>query len=197
MGGRLRPDVGENGAGWVCRRDDTVREGYFDEVEARRDQHGILINVRAAVRRELPHVWEASDQRARRCELAYDVGEHVHLPPEDIDALRAVIEANGARALVSTVHAHAVPGSWDKATGTVRAMRDALSLDLDALRDQFAFIGDSLNDSAAFGWFTHTVGVSNAAPWMSRMPVPPRYLTGEDRGRGFAELASRILKARS
>ena len=47
----------------------------------------------------------------------FDVGERAHLGRAQIDALVALVEALGARCPVSTVHAHVIPGDWDKATG--------------------------------------------------------------------------------
>lgn len=188
--------VGENGAGWVWREDRVPREGYFESDERRRAYPELFQRVRRRVAAELPQVKEAIDQRARRCDLAFDVGETVRLPAADIDALIKLIEGEGARSAVSSVHAHAIPGDWDKARGIVRAAREALALEVDGERSRWLFIGDSGNDAAAFDFFPLSVGVANVEDYVARLTTPPCYITGADRGRGFAELADHVLRAR-
>jgi hypothetical protein len=187
--------VGENGAGWVWRDGPAVREGYFDDPARRRDYDDLFARIQERVRRELPHVRLAGDQRARRCDLAFDVGETVRLPPHDVTALVRAIEAEGARSSVSSVHAHAIPGEWNKAVGITGAVRDALALTIADARDGWLFIGDSGNDAEAFHFFPVSVGVHNVREALHRLPTPPRYVTQADRGRGFAEMASHVLRA--
>ncbi|NIR43590.1 MAG: HAD family phosphatase [Gemmatimonadetes bacterium] len=188
--------VGENGAGWVWRDGEIPREGYFEDLEGRGRYPVTFERVRRRVADALPHVKPAIDQRARRCDLAFDVGETVQLPQPDIDHLVALIEETGARSAVSSVHAHAIPGDWDKARGVVRAARDALGVEIVDELPRWLFIGDSENDSAAFAYFPVSVGVANVERYVPRMRQPPRFVTRLDRGRGFAELASHVLAAR-
>jgi HAD superfamily hydrolase (TIGR01484 family) len=189
--------VGENGAGWVWRDGLFLREGYLQSEEKRRDYLGLFERIRRRVAQEMPHVKQAIDQRARRCDLAFDVGETVKLPASEIEALVGLIEAEGARSAVSSVHAHAIPGDWDKARGIERAAREALGIDTDRERSRWLFIGDSGNDAAAFDYFPISVGVSNVREYVSRLQTPPRFITRADRGRGFAEMAEHVLSARS
>lgn len=184
--------VGENGAGWSARRGGAIESGFFDDEATRAKQREMLAAVRDAVRRELPEVREACDQAARRCDLAFDVGEGVRLAPEIVARVVALIEDGGARALVSSVHAHVLPGSWDKASGVVKAARDALGVTIDPAR--WIFAGDSGNDAAAFAFFELTVGVANVREHLARLPVPPRFVTRSERGAGFAELARHVIE---
>lgn len=186
--------IGENGAGWSRREGGALAFGYFDDEATRAEQATLLRAVREAVARELPEVRIACDQAARRCDLAFDVGEGARLPPELVARLVALIESQGARALVSSVHAHVIPGAWDKATGARRAIHDSFEVELDPSR--WLFVGDSGNDAAAFAAFKLTVGVANVSEHLERLPVPPRWITREARGAGFAELARHILAAR-
>jgi HAD superfamily hydrolase (TIGR01484 family) len=187
---------GENGAGWALRRGGTVETGYFhDEVE-RSAQAEILARVRREVARAHPSVTLAGDQPARRCDLAFDVGERHHLDDGAILALCRTIEAAGARVLVSSVHAHVLVGAWDKASGARRAIADALAIDVEPERERWIFVGDSGNDASAFAYFPLSVGVANVRAHTHRLPVPPRYVTREERGAGFAELARAIVRAR-
>lgn len=186
--------IGENGAGWCWRREGALAHGYFDDEATRAQQKALLRDVERAVRQGIPEVRIASDQPGRRCDLAFDVGEGVRLAPGTIAELVSIIEASGARALVSSVHAHVIAGAWDKAEGAARAVHSALGAPLD--RRRWIFVGDSGNDAAAFAWFEQTVGVANVREHLTRLPVAPRFVTSAERGAGFAELARHILDAR-
>ena len=102
----------------------------------------------------------------------------------------------GAVSSVSTVHAHAAPGPWDKASGVVKALREALDIDLDDEPERWVFVGDSGNDAAAFSYFGNSVGVANVRAHLDRLPTPPRYVTDSERGAGFAELAAHLAGSR-
>ncbi|MCA9583572.1 MAG: HAD-IIB family hydrolase, partial [Myxococcales bacterium] len=142
--------VGENGAGWVWVDGGVTREGYFHSEEERRSQAERVLRIREQVATEMPEVRIAGDQRARRCDVAFDVGEHASLAPADRARLVALIESEGAAAPTSSVHTHAVVGAWNKADGVVRAMGEALRIDPRDDLDRWIFVGDSGNDAPAF-----------------------------------------------
>jgi HAD superfamily hydrolase (TIGR01484 family) len=192
----VRIAVGENGAGWAWVDEAGIHEGYFCDESERAEQAKLLDTIRRKVAAAMPHVQATNDHRHRRCDLAFDVGESVSLPRADIDALIALIEGLGARSSVSTVHAHAIPGPWDKAEGVARALRDVLGIDLSHELEHWVFVGDSGNDAAAFARFPKSVGVANVREHLDRLPIPPRYVTDAERGRGFAEIASHLAHHR-
>jgi HAD superfamily hydrolase (TIGR01484 family) len=192
----VRVAVGENGAGWSWVESHQFREGYFCTEEERAAQRSLLEKIRQEVTRAMPQVRVSSDDRARRCDLAFDVGELVSLPRSDVDALVSLIEGFGAATSVSTVHAHAVPGPWNKATGVARALHDTLGVDLDAELDRWVFVGDSGNDAEAFAHFPKSVGVANVRAHLDRLPTAPRYVTDAARGEGFAELSAHLMGGR-
>ncbi|MEO0325655.1 MAG: HAD hydrolase family protein, partial [Myxococcota bacterium] len=101
--------VGENGAGWATRHGGYFRVGYVDGEAKREAQRERLRRIARRVARELPQVRPAADQPARRCDLAFDVGEEVELDEATRAALVALIEGEGARSTTSSVHCHAVP----------------------------------------------------------------------------------------
>jgi HAD superfamily hydrolase (TIGR01484 family) len=193
----VRVAVGENGAGWTWTDGSGVHDGYFSSEDERARQAEVLARVRREVRAAMPHVRVTSDDRARRCDVAFDIGEWVSLPRADVDALIATIERLGCYASVSTVHAHAAPGAWDKASGVVRALGEALDTDVETALERWVFVGDSGNDAAAFARFPRSVGVANVRGHLDRLPVPPRYVTAADRGLGFAELAAHLIGRRA
>ena len=188
--------IAENGAGWVWCEDGRTREGYFCTPEERRAQAEGLERVRRRVREEMPGVALAGDQGGRRCDLAFDVGEEQTLTAPEVERLVALIEREGMRCPVSSVHAHVVAGDWDKARGAARAVNEVLGIDLETSRERWLFVGDSGNDAAAFAWFPFTVGVANVDRHLARLPTAPVFVTEEDRGRGFAEIARSIVRSR-
>ncbi len=183
--------VGENGAGWSYRKNGALAIGGFDDA----GHAALLERVREAVKREHPDIEVAADQSARRADLAFDIGERVHLAPDRVAAIVDTVRACGARALVSSVQVHVVPGAWDKAEGARRAVHEALGVEL--VPSRWLYVGDSGNDEAAFAFFEITVGVANVRDHLARLATPPRWVTNAERGKGFAELAQRIVEARS
>jgi len=188
--------VGENGAGYLARRPGGLESGYWDPLETRVRQQETLVRIRERVARELPHVAVSSDAWARRCDLAFDVGEHVSLPRADVDRLLALLAEEGANTSVSSIHAHAQLGDHDKARGVKHALSALLGLDEQSVRERFLFVGDSGNDAAAFAWFRLTAGVANVRAHLDRLPVPPVYVARARSGAGFAEIVETVLARR-
>lgn len=188
--------VGENGAGYVARVGNELRTGHWDSLELRVAQQEKLRAIRERVARELPEIIVSSDAWARRCDLAFDIGEQRSVAPEEVDHLVAILIQEGAHASVSSIHAHAQLGDHDKARGIVLAARDLWGLDEQRCRNELAFVGDSGNDAAAFSFFALTVGVANVTRHLARLPTPPRYVATHACGAGFAELARALLALR-
>lgn len=189
--------VGENGAGFVAREGRVLTTGYWDALAVRNAQQTQLAHIKARVAAELPEVHFSSDAWARRCDLAFDVGEQVTLPAETIDRLLALIEEEGATASVSSIHAHAQLGDHDKARGVAHAAKALWDLDATRVQERFAFVGDSGNDAPAFAFFALTFGVANVVHHLHRLPTPPRFVASAASGAGFAEIARTIVAARS
>lgn len=189
----VRAAVGENGAGWFWLEGQVLRTGHFSSEAERADERARLERVRARVAAALPTLPLASDVLGRRCDLAWDIGEAHTASADELERFRAIAAAEGARVTTSSVHAHAVPGRWDKALGLAAAIDAALGRPLDVAR--WLYVGDSANDEPAFAHFgPRAIGVANLR--LEGLVHPPAYLTTAPRGEGFAELAARILAAR-
>jgi HAD superfamily hydrolase (TIGR01484 family) len=185
--------VGENGAGWVVSDGAGAREGYWDDEAERARQRERQAEIFRAAQAAVPRARLAGDQRARRVDLAFDIAEEVHLDPEELERLLAVIHGAGARSLVSSVHAHAFFGAHDKASGARRAVAEALGRDVAAERERWLFVGDSGNDAAGFAYFPSSAGVANVRAHLARLSVPPAFVASAERGRGFAEITAVVL----
>lgn len=189
--------VTENGAVHVVREGKGVRlvfDGPDDDVAARRERLDALV---ARVARELSHVRLADDNHGRRADVAWDVGERVTLPEEEVAALARIVVDEGARTTRSSVHLHATYERDDKASGVVRFLRWRFGVDPGAAIHRYGFAGDSANDAACFSAFATTFGVANVRAFVDRMSVPPRWIAGAERGDGFVEIARAILSARA
>src|SRR5205823_5156957 len=99
----------------------------------------------------------------------------------------------GAQAKISSIHVNGWFGDWDKLAMTRRLFREVYGIDLDRQRDCVAFIGDSPNDAPMFAYFPLSVGVANIRPFLSLLEMPPAFVTTEESGAGFVELAAVLL----
>jgi HAD superfamily hydrolase (TIGR01484 family) len=188
--------VGENGAGYVRVTEHALQTGFYAPAAARAADMMQLARVRERVSQAAPYAHYTDDSWARRCDVTWDVGERVQLTAAQIAELRTLIEAEGARCVVSSVHAHAMLGDYDKAKGAIQAGREVLGRDLDADRSRWLFVGDSGNDAAAFAHFPVSAGVANVRQQLHALPVAPRYVSRAERGEGFAEIAASLLARR-
>ena len=87
-------------------------------------------------------------------------------------------------------------GQYDKLAMTRRLFQEQYGLDLDSIREQVVFAGDSPNDAPMFGFFPHSVGVANVHRFLADLAHKPRYVTPSPGGAGFAELAESLLATR-
>jgi HAD superfamily hydrolase (TIGR01484 family) len=184
--------VAENGSfacgivgGRLVRFDDETR----DSEKRRLRLSEIVANVRAA----FPDLKPSDDVNGRRNDFTFDVGEHEHVEPAVVAAVRALAHSLGARTLVSSVHLHLSLDGADKASGAVRFLSRRLGWDPTEAVSCAAFIGDSDNDEACFNAFRTTIAVAN---FRGRPTVAPRFSTREPMGAGFAEAANAIVSRR-
>jgi len=188
--------VTENGAVHVRREGRGIRliqrcdEG---ERQARRIKLGRII---ADAKVAIPEARLADDIGARVSDVTWDIGERVKLPVDRVDAIDRLARAAGARTTRSSVHLHASFDQDDKASGSVRFLADAFQVDPGVALARYAFVGDSSNDSACFSAFHSTFGVANIRAYAARLPVTPRFVTSEEMGAGFVEVARALLGGR-
>ncbi|MCK6487267.1 MAG: HAD-IIB family hydrolase [Planctomycetes bacterium] len=191
--------VGENGAFHMRyhRPTRTLERRFWQDEGPRREARRRLDALAATILAEVPGTALASDQRYRECDLAVDVAEDVApLPPPAVERVLALFAAAGATAKLSSIHVNGWFGDWDKLAMTRRLFRDHFAADLDAVRAQALFVGDSPNDAPMFARFPLAVGVANVLPYLDRIAAPPAYVTASPGGRGFVELAEAILSVR-
>lgn len=190
--------VGENGAMYF-RYDEETRKmirGYWKPAEERIADRERLNLLRDEILAAVPGAALSADQPYREADVAIDFCEDVApLSDADIDRIVELFEAAGATAKVSSIHVNGWFGAYDKLSMTRRFFADAFGVDLDAIREQVVFAGDSPNDEPMFAYFPNAVGVANVADGARRMQSLPRWVTQSRGGEGFAELAEAIVSA--
>jgi HAD superfamily hydrolase (TIGR01484 family) len=191
--------VGENGALTMrYDRDKKVMHRRFFQNDAeRKAARQKLDALSVKILTEVPGTALASDQQYRECDLAIDFCEDVPaLPMREVERIVALFEAAGATAKVSSIHVNGWFGHWDKLTMTRVLFEEAYGLQLDAVRDQIVFAGDSPNDAPMFGYFPYSVGVANVRPFLDRIAARPAFVTAGEGGTGFVELADALIAAK-
>ena len=153
-----------------------------------------LVPARDRVLAKFPKARVAKDQPYRIFDLAIDFREE---PPDlgfDVaEQIRAELAAQGLVAKVSSIHVNAWFGKYDKLDMSRRVARDLFGV---TAADQVVFVGDSPNDAPMFGGFPLSVGVANVRRFVDRMEHLPRYVTKNEGGAGFAEVARVLLDTR-
>ena len=82
--------------------------------------------------------------------------------------------------------------------GSEMCIRDSncLGIDLERDKESCVFVGDSPNDAPMFDYFIHSVGVANLRQFVDRLGTLPAYITEQEGGAGFSELAAAIIESR-
>ena len=188
--------VGENGA-FYYRYDRELRKmerSYFKTAEARAVDRSRLETLKAEILAEVPGCAVSADQAFREADLAIDFCEDVpQLSATDVDRIVRMFEAAGAQAKISSIHVNGWFGDYDKLTMTRRLFQDAFQEELEAIKSQVIFAGDSPNDQPMFGFFPNAVGVANVREFSDRMSALPAWVTRQAGGFGFAELVDILL----
>ena len=192
--------IGEGGAFYFYLDRATgklVKRFWYDE-EARYAKRQLLKAARDSVLAEFPGVFLASDQPYRELDLAIELtnARGVRIPDPVRDDIIAVVKRRGMTAKLSSIHINAYFGEYDKLAMVQLMAKERWNEDLAASREEWLFIGDSLNDAALFEFFPLSVGVANVRHVLDRLDHPPKYVTDQEGGAGFVEVARSLLAAR-
>lgn len=191
--------VGENGAFyfWFDRTANKLRQRFIADADTRTADRSRLADIGTQILAAVPGCALASDQHYRESDLAIDFCEDVPpLPRAAVQRIKALMEAAGLTAKVSSIHVNGWFGDFDKLSTTRLYFREALAMDLDVVRDRCVFVGDSPNDQPMFGYFPHAIGVANVARMQEMFTTLPAYVTARESGAGFVELVDALLAGR-
>ena len=192
--------VAENGA-VALSADATAARGLckrHQQGEAtRKAQYERMQQVGRRLLREVPGAMLSRDHDGRETDIAIDHSEFTHLPQAGIDAVVRIMQAEGMKATVSSIHINGWFGDHDKWQGACWIVRTLWSRDLAAEVGRWAYVGDSTNDQVMFERFVHSVGVANIRRFEGQLVHRPRYITQAERGEGFNEFARLLLASRT
>lgn len=191
--------VGENGAlyFWFDQEQGRLKKRFMDSDGVRSDKLRRLELIKDEILSSVPGTGLASDQSYRESDLAIDYCEDVPaLGPEAVERICRIFEKHGATCKVSSVHVNGWYGEYDKLKMARLFVRERWGMDLDRVRENFMFCGDSPNDESMFEYFQYSVGVRNLLRFKDRMTHLPSFITEREGGEGFSEMVASILDKR-
>ncbi len=191
--------VGENGAFYFAydQGSRTMRRRFAASDAERAANRTRLADIERRVLAEVPGSAVSADQAYREADLAIDFCEDVApLGAEAVARIKAIFEEMGAVAKVSSIHVNGWFGRYDKLSMTRRFAADVAGLDIDRDTHRAIFVGDSPNDAPMFAFFPNACGVAGVRDFAGRLDAEPAYVTQGGGGRGFVEVAERLLAAR-
>lgn len=171
-----------------------VQKLYRQDAASRAANYARLQQVAQRVLREVPGTTLAQDSPGRETDIAIDHSEFTQLPPEKIERVVQIMRSEGLQATVSSIHINGWIGSHDKLAGARWIVRELLGRDLEGEIERWVYVGDSTNDQLMFQHFPRSVGVANIRRFEAQLSHRPRYITQNERGAGFAELARALLQ---
>jgi hydroxymethylpyrimidine pyrophosphatase-like HAD family hydrolase len=159
-----------------------------------RNDHPVLGRIRERVLKEIPGARLAKDQFARLFDLALDFAEEEPvLPLSEAERIRAIAEAEGAMAKISSIHVNVWMGKYDKLSMAERFLTKRFGWQSGAGDREVVFVGDSPNDEPMFARFPLACAVANLRRYTGLISREPAYIASKECGEGFAEIARTIL----
>jgi len=190
--------IGETGAFCMIRAGGRVRTLMMQSDIAQEDTKRHRDRVARRVLDEVPTAALAGDQAFRLVDLAIDIAEAIpRLPPEQIERIITILREEGMQAQASSIHVNGWFGQFDKGATALRLLTDYWGLNREQAGLHWACVGDAPNDATLFATFEHSVGVANVDRHLGSIACPPRYITRQPYGAGFAELADHLLRSRA
>ena len=189
--------VAENGAvALLPAAGGQIEKRYMQDAPTRTANFERMQAVLARIERDIPGAQRATDSPGRETDIAIDHSEFVQLGEETIAQVVALMRSEGMHATVSSIHINGWYGDNDKLEGARWIVRELWGRTLDDELDRWAYVGDSTNDQLMFRTFASGIGVANVARFVPQLEHLPRYVTGGQRGAGFAEAARAVLSVR-
>jgi hypothetical protein len=191
--------VAENGAVALLHdaTQNQVRKIYQQDPATRTHNFQEMQRIAKRVLQEIPGTVMAQDSAGRETDIAFDHSEFHTLTTEKIQQVIKLLQQEGMTATVSSIHINAWFGDHNKWHGAQWILKELTERDLNQELDQWVYVGDSTNDQVMFEHFTHSVGVANIKRFAKELKDLPKYMTEQERGSGFAEVAQALLQTNS
>ncbi len=192
----LRALVAENGAVALLPTPQGLQTEYAQEAVTRQTNSTRLRQVLARVLAAVPGATAARDSAGRVTDIAIDHSEFTQLPAAAVARVVEIMRAEGMNATVSSIHINGWFGTHNKLSGARWMVQRLFGRHLDDELNSWVYVGDSTNDQTMFGHFPLSVGVANLMHFSKELRTWPAWITHNERGAGFAEVAGAVLAAR-
>ena len=192
--------IGENGAFWITKRQQQFHHHYCVPFSEMRKRQRYLLEQVKQVLASYPGLTLANDQSFRFCDVAVNIAQdRTPLSAELIEELllqlrQLTVFGDPVQATESSIHINVWTGNHSKRSSSQSYLSQALSGEVN--QEEVAYVGDSCNDEPMFSWINNSVGVNNITPYLPKLACPPQYMTRQNGGYGFAELAHFLLSAK-
>jgi HAD superfamily hydrolase (TIGR01484 family) len=187
--------VAENGAVALVHNTQTkqVTKIYQQDFATRTRNYQQMQGIAQRVLKEIPGTAMAQDSPGRETDIAFDHSEFHHLTQEQIQQVVQLLQQEGMTATISSIHINAWFGDHNKWHGAQWILKELTGRDLKQELDQWVYVGDSTNDQVMFEHFTHSVGVANIKRFEKELNHLPQYVSQQERGAGFAQIANQLI----
>ena len=181
--------VGENGAFYMEQAEGGHTITHFLKAAERVEKDLAQLKALAQqLKTTFADIGFTQDQNFRISDVALDIGQAVKVEFSRAKQATEWLKSQGVNAKLSSIHINTWIGDYNKASGAL-AWIDAQQIPL----AQCAFIGDSTNDEAMFEAMPLSVGVANVQRFLPTLSHKPDYITQQNGGLGFVELAKALL----
>jgi HAD superfamily hydrolase (TIGR01484 family) len=184
--------IGENGALKMEKDTNGIVSTMFEkDPESVNHDLAKLKQMAMALTTQFPTIQFTQDQPFRITDVAFDIGQTVSVPESLAVEATEWLTAQGVQARRSSIHINVWMGNHSKSTGAMAWLRQR-NLD----EHSCLFIGDSPNDESMFKQFPLSVGVANIDRFLATMEYVPTYITENQGGHGFVDMANVLLESR-
>lgn len=193
--------VGENGgfyfryAANTGEKNKKMQRWFFTDEKTMIENREKLKIIENEVLNQIPGTALASDQFCRLMDLAIDFCEDVpRLNDADINKVVKVFEKHGAQAKISSIHVNGWFGNYNKLSTCFKLLKNEFGLSEIEVLSKCIFVGDSPNDEPMFEKFPFSFGVANIKHFQGKIKNWPQFVSLSEGGKGFSEIADRLLK---
>jgi len=188
--------VVENGGLYFAWRGARLHKIYAEAPQVRvKNRKALLKHVQAALK-AVRGTKLSKDSAYTEVDLAIDYAEDAALGEAAAVQLEHFLRKRGVNAVRSSVHVNCWLGRFNKRIAVERFLKTEWKTAMAVHDRRFVYVGDSLNDEPMFEAFSLSIGVANVRDVLPLMESPPKFVTDGPEGRGFVELAGRVLESR-
>lgn len=185
--------VSESGAVSLYKEGDAYRK-YISPALNQTGYRERMQQLIDTVLTQVPRSKVSSDQFARLFDIAFDYhSEPPYLNAHEVQQIVSICQAEGAHTAVSSIHVNAWFGEYNKYKGTRDFFQNVLHIEESDMIHQSLYIGDAPNDEVMFAHFPLSFAVGSFREKASLVQHLPRYLSDNEGGLGFAEIADLFI----